>query len=66
MMNPGYRRLAVIVCVMALSALAGCREEEQGRPLNYSKGIYQGQPDEALRDETLDALRQRAQRQNYN
>lgn len=66
MMNPGHRRLAAIVGLVALATLAGCREEEQGRPLSYSKGVYQGQPDNGLSDDTLGALRQRAQRQSYN
>lgn len=65
-MNPGYRRLAVVVGVIALATLTGCREQEQGRPLTYSKGEYRGQPDDGLRDDTLNALRLRAQRQNYN
>lgn len=66
MMNPGNARLAVVVGLVALAALAGCREQEQGRPLTYSKGTYQGQPDDGLRDDTLEALRQRAQRQSFN
>lgn len=66
MMNPGFRRLAVVFGVVTLAALVGCREQEQGRPLTYSKGEYRGQSDEGLRDDTLNALRLRAQRQNYN
>ena len=66
MMNPGYRRLAAVVGLVALAALAGCRESEQGRPLTYDKGVYQGKPDDGLTAGTLDALRQRAQHQSYN
>ncbi len=66
MMNPGYRRLATVLGLAVLVALAGCREDEQGRPLHYDKGVYQGQPDQDLREDTLEMLRQRAQHQNYN
>lgn len=66
MMNSGHRRLVVVVGLLAVAALAGCREQEQDRPLTYEKGVYQGQPDDALADDTLETLRQRAQRQSYN
>ena len=66
MMNSGHRRLAVVVGLLAVAALAGCREQEQGRPLTYEKGVYHGQQDDALSEDTLDALRLRAQRQSYN
>ncbi len=66
MMNSGHRRLVVVVGLLAVAALAGCREQEQGRPLMYEKGVYQGQQDDALTDDTLETLRLRAQRQSYN
>ena len=66
MMNPGYRRLVAVVGLVALAALAGCREDEQDRPLTYEKGVYKGKADDSLPDGTLDALRQRAQQQSYN
>jgi hypothetical protein len=43
----------------------GCREEEQNRPLTYDKGSYQGQPDQALTDEQVEALRQRSAGQKF-
>lgn len=55
----------MVMGLVALAMLAGCREDEQDRPLSYSKGTYQGKPDTALPDETLGALRQRAQIQSY-
>lgn len=52
---------------MAILALAGlaimvqaCREDEQDRPFVYDKGTYQGQADEKLEQDQIDALRQRA------
>ncbi len=43
----------------------GCREDEQDRPLVYDKGSYQGQPDPALSDQQVEALRQRAGAQKF-
>lgn len=65
-MTSGYRRLSILVGLTALAMLAGCREHEQGRPLLYSKGTYQGKPDTDLSADTLEELRLRAQHQSYN
>ena len=43
----------------------GCREEEQNRPLTYDKGTYQGQPDPALTEQQVEALRQRTTGQTF-
>ena len=43
----------------------GCREEEQNRPLTYDKGTYQGQPDPALTEQQVEALRQRTTGQKF-
>jgi hypothetical protein len=42
---------------------AGCREEEEGRPLRHDKGKYQGAPDEPLTADQVERLRMRARRQ---
>ncbi len=65
-MNAGYGKIAAVAGLIAMTALAGCREQEQGRPLAYDKGVYQGKPDQGLDEATLEALRVRAQRQSYN
>jgi len=45
----------------ALLVLAGCRPEEQDRPLYYEPGVYPGKkPTSALSDDDLAELRQRA------
>ena len=44
-------------------AVQGCREDEQDRVLMYEPGTYLGQPDEPLDQEQVEALRQRAARQ---
>ncbi|MDX2288271.1 MAG: hypothetical protein NW217_05555 [Hyphomicrobiaceae bacterium] len=44
----------------ATLALAGCRPEEQGRPLAHNPGVYQGSPDTSLTDEQRRLLQDRA------
>lgn len=56
----GWLAIAVIALVAQ-----GCREDEQNRPLIYDKGVYQGQPDQALQDQQVEALRQRAANQKF-
>ena len=46
-------------------AVQGCREDEQDRVLRYQPGTYLGQPDQPLDQEQVDALRQRATRQQF-
>jgi hypothetical protein len=46
-------------------ALQGCREDEQDRVLLYEPGTYLGQPDPPLEQAQVDALRQRATRQQF-
>jgi hypothetical protein len=58
------RRLRRVLPALALAVLAfavqACREDEQDRPFVYDKGTYQGQADEKLEQDQIDALRQRA------
>ncbi|MEX0694185.1 MAG: hypothetical protein WD075_07075 [Rhodospirillales bacterium] len=55
-----------VVC-FALLALAGCRPEEQGRPLNYESGVYPGtMPSSSLSEDDLAQLRQRSLLQGGN
>ena len=56
--------------ILAIAAVAvgtsACREEEQGRPLNYDKGTYLGKSDTSLNSEQLGQLTSRSQLQsNY-
>ncbi|MBU2582154.1 MAG: hypothetical protein KJ622_10585 [Alphaproteobacteria bacterium] len=51
--------------ILALAAgLAGCREEEQGRPLSHQPGVYTGKKDEKLDAAQVEALRERSRLQN--
>ncbi len=55
--------LLVLVGLVVASLVAGCRKEEQGRILNYQKGIYLGPSEAKLSEGTRDELRQRVRRQ---
>jgi hypothetical protein len=50
---------------LALLALLACREEEQDRALGYQPGVYQGKAMPELDAETREALRARAENQDY-
>jgi hypothetical protein len=56
-------RRTIIACaaiVLVAGALAGCREEEQGRALIPDKGTYGGPPETALTKEQIEKLTDRA------
>lgn len=56
-------RLAPIAAMAGLVLMAGCREEEQNRPIHYEKGVQlQAAP---LNQEASDTLRHRASKQNF-
>jgi hypothetical protein len=52
-----------ITCIAVV--MQGCREGEQSRPLLFDKGVYQGQTDQALDDQQVEALRQRTAGQKF-
>ena len=55
--------LAVVLLMVLAPPLAGCREAEQGRTLDFNKGVYQGQADEKLNTEQAKDLRERLELQ---
>ena len=57
------RAAALAAVLLALGGLSACREHEQGRPLIYHQGEYEGQPDTPLSEEDLRVLQQRALKQ---
>lgn len=67
--GPGARAVCCAVAVVGATiltlGLGACRESEQGRPLSYQKGVYQGQEDQSLSDAQLQELRQRGRAQKY-
>lgn len=59
------RLLTMIVSLVCITALGGCREDERDRIMVFEQGAYQGRPDGPLEREQVDALRDRARRQQY-
>jgi hypothetical protein len=59
------RFVTAAVVIAAMAAVAGCREEEQGRPLVYEKGTYLGKPDQQITEAQEQELRQRARKQAF-
>ena len=55
-----FSKFFVIFFILITSFnLSACKKEEQGRPLNYNKGVYQGNADSSLTDGTVYQLRKR-------
>ena len=65
-MMSGAKRALLVTAVFGLSlGLAGCRDDEQGRPMVKQKGVYEGQEDEAIGERALQDLRSRAAGQKF-
>lgn len=61
------KRLLVTFAAIGVTALvAGCRDNEQDRPLAFDKGVYGGQADEEISEETRKQLQDRVRLQNFN
>ena len=60
-MRQGWSILAVFLLV----SLGACRDEEQGRTLQYEKGIYSGDPMPVIDEDTRENLRHRARHQGF-
>ncbi len=54
--TPAAFGIALLACVL----VAGCREEEQGRPLSFEPGVYHGQKDEPISEQNKRDLDDRA------
>jgi hypothetical protein len=54
-------KTVLTICAVAGAAVvfSACDSGEQGRPLNYDKGVYKGKQHTPLSEETLRALRAR-------
>ena len=60
------RRMALTSLLAALAlGVQGCRDEEQDRILVHEKGVYQGERDQKLEREQVDALASRARKQQF-
>ena len=59
-----FRTAFLVAGVVAAGlALGACRENEQGRPLNYQKGKYAGKPDTELSAEARRSIQDRVRHQ---
>ncbi len=54
----------ISIILLASFTLNACKKEEQGRPLSYKKGVYQGNPDNALNDNEVYQLKKRVSGQS--
>jgi hypothetical protein len=59
------RTLLFLAITGLLAGLSACREEEQDRPLVEEKGVYQGETDDPLSPQQVEALRSRAAGQKF-
>ena len=60
-MRPAWLVIAIVVVL----SLVACRDEEQGRVLEYNEGVYSGEPMPVIEKETREDLRARAHHQNF-
>ncbi|MGI9501374.1 MAG: hypothetical protein ACR2P3_15165 [Geminicoccaceae bacterium] len=65
MVNGGRRALLVAAMIGIGAGLAGCRDDEQGRPMVKQKGVYEGPADEAIGERGVEDLRSRASGQKF-
>lgn len=54
-----HRWKTTALVVGAVLALAGCREEDQGRPLSFDPGVYRGEKLPPLTNDQIRALQDR-------
>ena len=64
-MNLFSKFFVIIFILITAFNLSACKKEEQGRPLNYNKGVYQGNADSSLTDGTVYQLRKRVSGQAW-
>lgn len=55
-----HRGIISALVLGAVLVLAGCRPEEQGRPLSFEPGVYKGEKLQPLSDDQLRALQDRS------
>jgi len=56
--------IALLIIFLSLS-LQACKKEEQGRPLSYNKGVYQGNADNTLSVSEVYNLKKRVSGQSW-
>ena len=58
-------KLIVLLILFLSLSLQACKKEEQGRPLSYNKGVYQGNADNALSSSEVYQLKKRVSGQSW-
>lgn len=53
------------VAAIAATSLAACRDEEQGRPLSFKKGVYEGAKDEVVTADAVKTMGDRVKKQQF-
>ena len=56
----------IVISIFLTSFVLSSCQEEQGRILNYKKGVYLGKTDESLTKEQVDKLKMHTSRQRSN
>ena len=56
----------IVISIFLTSLLLSSCQEEQGRILNYKKGVYLGKKDDSLTKEQVNNLKMHTSRQRYN
>ena len=64
-MNTRRMLFATLALALAATALAACREEEQGRPLSFHKGVYEGPKGQQVSNAMVQEMQGRAKRQAF-
>ena len=56
----------IVISIFLTSLVLSSCQEEQGRILNYKKGVYLGKKDDSLTKEQVNNLKMHTSRQRYN
>ena len=64
-MNTRRMLFATLALALAATALAACREEEQGRPLSFNKGVYKAQKGDQVSAAAVQEMQGRAKLQAF-
>ena len=59
------KKIIVLMILFSSLSLQACKKEEQGRPLSYNKGVYQGNADNTLTGSEVHNLKKRVSGQSW-
>ncbi len=60
------KKTIIVISMFLTSLVLSSCQEEQGRILNYKKGVYLGKKDDSLTKEQVNNLKIHTSRQRYN